>query len=145
MRIRWKAEGEGLYPMKIKWWNPTRKEWSLVLQESQSEYWQQQTNPFNGQPWKALTQKYAAKKSALYPGAPILRATGAMQDTMTIQSTPKKFHVHGVEYGKYHQFGTKRMSARPWVGVPDHTMGPLADIALKHILSSKRRQRQYKI
>jgi hypothetical protein len=64
---------------------------------------------------------------------------------MTIQSTPKKFHVHGVDYGKYHQFGTKRMSARPWVGVPDHTMGPLAEIAWKNILSRKRYSRRYKI
>jgi phage gpG-like protein len=145
MSIRWKVQGDGLLPLNTRWWTPTRKEWAPVLQDSQSEYWQQQTNSFNGQPWKPLTEKYAAKKSILYPGAPILRATGAMQDTMTIQSTPKKFHVHGVDYGKYHQFGTKRMSARPWVGFPEQTLGPLTELAWKNILSRKRYSRRYKI
>jgi hypothetical protein len=145
MSIRWKVEGNGLLPMNTKWWFPTRKEWTPILESSQSEYWQTGTNPFNGQPWKSLTERYAAKKSILYPGAPVLRATGAMQDTMTIQSTAKKFHVHGVDYGKYHQFGTKRMVARPWVGVPEKTMGPLAEISLKNILSRQRYQRRYRI
>jgi phage gpG-like protein len=145
MSIRFKVNGNGLLPLNQRWWNPTRKEWSPILQESQSEYWQTETNSFNGQPWKPLTPKYAQKKNIRFPGAPILRATGTMQDTMSIRSTPKKFHVHGVEYGKYHQFGTKRMSARPWVGVPDRTMGPLADLAWKNILSRKRYTRRYKI
>jgi phage gpG-like protein len=145
MSIRFKLTGDGLLPMNLKWWLPTRKEWTPELQQSQEEYWQQETNAFTGRPWKALTKRYAAKKSILYPGAPILRATGEMQDTMTIKHTAKKFYVHGVDYGKYHQFGTKRMAARPWVGVPEKTMGPLAEFALKNILSRSRYTRHYRI
>lgn len=146
MSIRFKVQGDGLRPMNTNWWNPTRKEWTPILQDSQaSNYWKSETDAFTGAGWARLTARYAVQKSALYPGAPILRATGAMQDSMTITSTAKKFHVHGVDYGKYHQFGTRKMVARPWVGVPEQTMGPLSDIALKNVLSRSRYSRRYRI
>ena len=57
------------------------------------------------------------------PGQPILVATGALRDALTIDgsthalrdysSTQFNFGTQGLEYASFHQLGTSRMPARP--------------------------------
>jgi phage gpG-like protein len=136
--ISFKIKGNGLTPMNTRWWNPTKKEWAPVLANDQKPFWPKQSDPTTGRPWAALTPRYNSYKAQKYPGQPILRATGSMQDTMEIRVRGNVFSVWGVPYGKYHQFGTKRMVARPWVGVPDSSLEHIVPIAWKNILSRKR-------
>jgi len=69
-----------------------------------------------------LSAKYAAWKSAHYPGAPILQATRAMYEGLTDEASPFAFRqssgdsydfgTRGVTYSSFHQSGTARMPAR---------------------------------
>lgn len=116
-----------------KWWAPTREEWLPALLADNRKYWTAQTSPY-GIPWKPLTKKYQAWKSARYGGQPILRATGAMQDTAEIKSWGDRIFVRAARYGIYHQYGTNKMASRPWMGVPDLSMQRLPSISWKNIL-----------
>jgi phage gpG-like protein len=82
-----------------------------------------------------LSAKYAAAKQKRAPGAPILRVTGAMQDTAVINPKGQGFSVTSMYYGAYNQFGTSKMPARPWVGIPDDSLKKIVPIAWKNILS----------
>lgn len=131
-------KGKGLVSMNLGWWTPTRKEWTPVLHSMHPQFWAKESDPSTGKPWARLRPNYKVYKESRYPGQPILKATGTMLDTMKIRSTKDKFLVDTTNYGPYQQFGTKRMVARPWVGVPQVSMEPLSTIALKNILSRKR-------
>lgn len=137
--IKFKVEGNGLTPMNLKWWFPTKREWAPILAADQKKFWQQESSPITGAPWASLTPRYYLQKQERYPGQPTLRATGLMQDSMEIKVRGDVFSVYGPSYGKYHQFGTSRMIARPWVGVPDVSLKQIVPIAWKNILSRKRR------
>lgn len=73
--------------------------------------------------WSQLTEQYAAWKEARYPGQPILEATGALHDALTVggsahalrdnSATQFNFGTTGLEYASFHQVGTSRMVARP--------------------------------
>jgi hypothetical protein len=82
-----------------------------------------------------LSAKYAAAKQKRAPGAPILRVTGTMQDTAVINPQGQGFSVTSIYYGVYNQFGTSKMPARPWVGIPDDSLKQIVPIAWKNILS----------
>lgn len=115
------------------WWPQTRNEWLPMLLADNKKYWIAQTTP-GGLPWKPLTPKYKIWKSKHYGDAPILRLTGKMQDTAEIKSSGNRIFVRSTELGKYHQFGTRKMAARPWMGVPDMSLERLPALAWKHIL-----------
>lgn len=117
----------------LKWWPQTRKEWLPVLLVDNKKYWVAQTSP-EGIPWKPLSSKYKKWKSAHYGDQPILRATGNMQDKAEIKSWGNRIFVRSSEVGPYHQFGTSKMTARPWMGVPDTSLIKLSELACKNIL-----------
>lgn len=58
-----------------------------------------------------------------------------MQDEAEINPSGAGFKVKTTSYGRYHQYGTSKMAARPWMGVPDKSLQKLPPIAWKHILS----------
>lgn len=64
----------------------------------------------------------------------LLRETGEMFNTAVIRPLGKKFFVDTTVYGAIHQMGTKKIPARPWMGVPDVSLDTLSTIAWKHIL-----------
>ena len=132
-----KVSGNGLKPFNLNWWKPTQKEWAPVLLKDQTPFWRSQSDPSTGKPWVSLTPKYALEKLKRYPGQLILRATGAMQDGAEITPKGEGFEVKSAFYGRYHQWGTSKMTARPWVGVPDTSLKHIVPIAWKHILSRK--------
>ena len=136
--IRFKVTGNGLIPMNLNWWKPSKEEWVPVLIDDHPQFWKQQVDPTYQRPWNRLTPRYASWKSQRFPGEPILRQTGLMQDIAHITTRGNVFTVRTTPYGAFHQFGTSKMTARPWMGVPDISLQKLSDIAWKNILSRRR-------
>lgn len=136
--IRFRFKGDGMTPLSLNWWRPTQREWTPVLLDTHPAFWRRQVDPTTGRPWARLNSRYAMRKSQRFPGEPILRATGAMQDASYIYTKGDQFLVKTTPYGAFHQFGTSRMSERPWMGVPDNSLEKLVPIAWKNILSRKR-------
>ena len=129
---------QNLTPLNTKWWKPTKEEWVPVLIDDHPQFWKRQVDPTYLRPWAQLTPKYASWKAKRFPGEPILRQTGLMQDIAYIRTKGNVFLVRSTDYGKYHQFGTSMMAARPWMGVPDISLKQIVPIAWKNILSRKR-------
>jgi phage gpG-like protein len=136
--LKIKTSGNGLVPMNLKWWKPTQREWTPILLDDHPAFWRKQVDPTTQQPWQKLTRRYDAWKEQHYPGEPILRRTGLMQDASYIHTRGDKFLVTSTRYGAFHQFGTSRMVARPWMGVPDISLEQIVPIAWKNIFSRKR-------
>ena len=136
--IKFKVQGNGLTPMNLNWWRPTKEEWVPVLLDDHPQFWKRQVDPTYQQPWARLTPRYASWKNERYPGNPILRATGLMQDSAYIFTRGNKFIVRSTDYGADNQFGTPGRAARPWMGVPDISLKQIVPIAWKNILSRKR-------
>ena len=136
--IRFKTQGNGLTPMNLNWWKPTKEEWVPVLLDDHPAFWRKEADPTTGRPWAQLDPRYAAWKNERYPGNPILRATGLMQDSAYIYTVGNKFMVRSTDYGADNQFGTPKRAARPWMGVPDISLKQIVPIAWKNILSRRR-------
>jgi hypothetical protein len=136
--LRIRVQGNGLTPLNLNWWQPTKREWTPVLLDDHPQFWKRQVDPTYQRPWQQLSPKYAKWKSQNYPGQPILRATGLMQDIAYIYTRGNVFYVKSTDYGQYQQFGTSKMVARPWMGVPDISLKQIVPISWKNILSRKR-------
>jgi len=131
-------EIKNLPVINLDWWAPTQKEWAPILLKDQKPFWKDEQNPTTGRPWKALNPGYADRKSKKFPGEPILRATGRMQDTAKILPWQQGFKVQSTNYGPYQQFGTSRMPARPWMGIPPKSLAQLGVIAFKNIFTKRK-------
>ena len=124
--------------VNLGWWKPTQKEWAPILLMDHAVPWRQESDPTTGRPWASLSPKYREQKQKRYAGQPVLRATGKMQDSAKIVPKGDGFDVKTTKYGRYHQSGTSKMPARPWVGIPDKSLKQIAAIAWKHILSKSK-------
>ena len=133
---------KNLPSINTNWWKPTQRQWAPKLLEDQKPFWKQERDPTTSEPWKKLSPDYKAWKDKKYPGQPILRATGRMQDTAKILPWQQGFKVESTSYGAYNQFGTSRMPARPWMGIPPESLGQLGRIAFKNIFFSRKRKRK---
>lgn len=90
--------------------------------------------------WAQLSPAYEAWKSKMYPGNPILEASGRMKAGLTDSSSPFatrvfggdtfEFGTAGVEYASYHQLGTASMPARPPFDFSSDFERDLAEAAL---------------
>ena len=138
IRFRVDNKGKGLTPMNLNWWKPTKEEWVPVLLDDHPQFWKRQVDPTYQRPWQRLTPRYADLKAKKYGSQPILRATGLMQDASYIFTKGNQFLVRSTDYGAYQQFGTSKMPARPWMGVPDISLKQIVPISWKHILSRRR-------
>jgi hypothetical protein len=138
IRVKVDNSGKGLTPLNLNWWKPTKEEWVPVLLDDHPQFWKRQVDPTYQRPWARLTPQYAEFKGERYPGQPILRATGLMQDAAFIYTKGNVFLVKSTYYGAYNQFGTSKMVARPWMGVPDISLKQIVPISWKNILSRKR-------
>lgn len=130
--IRIKSDGK-LIRLNASWWTPTKKDWVPSLLQSNKELWLAQMSP-DGIPWKALSPAYSKWKVRHFGSLPILRLTGKMQDTSYIKVVGNTFKVVTTDEGVYNQFGTEKMPARPWMGLPQKSLSSLSQIALSHIL-----------
>jgi len=82
---------------------------------------EQQKDPSFGEPWAALSPRYAKRKAQKYgPGKKILEATGEMMASIVPESGEDYAEVViGSPYAIYHQTGTSRMPARPPLGIDE--------------------------
>ena len=136
--INFKVTGNGLVPLNVNWWKPTQREWTPILLDDQVPFWKKEVDPTYQRPWARLSPAYAKWKAQHYPGEPILRETGLMQDSAYIYTRGDQFLVKSTRYGAYNQFGTSKMPARPWMGVPDISLKQIVPISWKNILSRRR-------
>mgnify|MGYP003704873045 CR=1 FL=1 len=136
--IQFKVKGNGQVQMNLNWWKPTKEEWVPVLLDAHPQFWKREVDPTYERPWEKLSPRYAAWKRKKYPGEPILRATGLMQDSAYIFTKGDKFLVRSTDYGADNQFGIGKQPARPWMGVPDISLKEIVPIAWRNILSRKR-------
>lgn len=89
---------------------------------------------FMGSPWARLSPRYAQWKFQHFPGRPTLTRTGALRDSLTwngaglgpggIFEARPTYVLAGtsVPYGTFHQTGTVKMPARPFMPPPDPAM-----------------------
>jgi hypothetical protein len=121
-------------PLKTNWWLPTKKEWAPTLMEDNREIWPKMVSA-DGKPWKSLSPSYQKWKTETFGPGPILEETGEMLNRASLNVRGNKFVVVTNEEGVYNQFGTRKMPARPWMGVPNKSLNKLSELAVKHILS----------
>jgi len=119
--------------VNTNWWASSKNEIAKVLLEDNQQDWASERDPNTGSKWAPRKQPTG--------GWPILRRTGAMQDRTRIK--PKDsigiFVASTVSYGPFHQYGTNRMVARPWLGVPDRSLPRAAEIVGKSIFKGRSR------
>ena len=130
---------KNMLSVNLDWWKPTQKQWAPILLRDHAVPWRQESDPTTGRPWASLSKKYREKKQKKYAGQPVLRATGKMQDRAKIKPKGEGFDVKTEKYGRYHQFGTSKMPARPWMGIPDTSLKHIVPIAWKNILSKSKK------
>ena len=73
--------------------------------------------------WAPLKPEYAERKEKEYPGAPIMVRTGLLKESLLGQNPYAREDIKPLEmkvgtqvfYAKFHQKGTKKMSARPLI------------------------------
>ncbi len=68
--------------------------------------------------WAALSPNTLREKRKKYAVPNILIRTGKLRDSIKYALRGDKITLKSVaKYGKYHQFGTKKMPARPFIGL----------------------------
>lgn len=105
-----------------------REAWEVIadrFQRAERRQFQSQGGYGSGG-WDPLSPRYAAWKSRVRPGAPILVFDGDLKRSLTerpfgVEIIEPAFMVIGsdVEYGAYHQHGTDRMPRRRPVELPE--------------------------
>lgn len=125
------------------WWESSRNEIARILQEDNRAAWGEEKDPQEGQKWAPLSARYKEWKSQAYPGQPILRLTGRMQDRTRIRPEQARGFFSatmGADYGRYHMTGTSKMPARPWLGIPVMSMPRVEAAVAKAILKGPNRR-----
>jgi phage gpG-like protein len=94
--------------------------------------------------WTPLSPAYAAYKSVVLPGQPILVASGELRSSLTdpaqlvLEITPDALFLGSrVSYARYHQEGTENMPARP-VLIPAIRVWDIIDSVVKRQLGGGR-------
>lgn len=94
-----------------------------------------------GQQWAPLTEDYERRKSVVYPGQPILRASDAMFRSLvdgtsdSIEEITDRELVYGTRtrHARYHQDGTPRMPKRQILAVTDQDRREIKRIVRTHL------------
>lgn len=85
--------------------------------------------------WKPLSKKYLERKLQVKGTSKILEFHGKLKQSISTRSTGQYAKVFtGVKYGVYHQTGTRKMPARPFMpsdDIPD--MRPFDDLGIEYI------------
>lgn len=100
-----------------------------------------------GARWKTLSPAYAKRKAKLYPGKPILQASGRMYEALTGQSgdsrvikTKTEFAVGtSLSYPMMHQTGGKKLPKRPPVNFGESQKREIQKATQKGLLEILRR------
>ena len=111
---------------------PALKDISVYMKKEVMTNFKKQGRPS----WKPLSPAYAAYKAQKAGGGkPILEFHGKLKQSINARSSATKAETKtGVKYGVYHQTGTKKMPARPFMpssDVPD--MPPFDDKGMQYM------------
>ena len=106
------------------------KEAGLYMERETKINFARQSAP-DGTPWAPLAPSTLARKRS---GA-ILRETSALVNSIAARGPFQNTVRVGatMEYGVYHQFGTKRMPARPFLGIEPKHHEPIRKIVEAHL------------
>lgn len=118
--------------VNLDWWESSRGELSRILQRENQRSWESEADPNTGTKWAPRKQPTG--------NWPLLQRTGAMFDKVKVkpQNEVGIFATKSVSYGPFHMTGTSCMTARPWLGVPDSALSPMATAIAKHIFKTRR-------
>ena len=84
------------------------------------------------QPWSMATQRQYAQSGR---GGSLLYRTGALNNSIQYRLSEHTLTVYSnVGYAKYHQFGTSKMPARPFMGWVSEDINTLKQILVKGIV-----------
>jgi phage gpG-like protein len=85
--------------------------------------------------WQPLSEKYLRYKLEEKGTSKLLEFHGKLKQSISIRSTWKDAEVFtGVKYGVYHQTGTRKMPARPFMPSEDiQDMPPFDNLGMKYI------------
>lgn len=99
-----------------------------VLREDAEEAFEAEQSP-DGKKWEDLDPVYKKSRFAKGYDGKMLHRTGQLIDSLNIDYGDD-FAAVGVSesYGIYHQLGTKKMSARPFLGVSEDGIDEIKDI-----------------
>lgn len=96
-----------------------------VLEDAVAEQFDSEGRAGQGGGWDELSPKYAAWKAKKFPGSPLLVRTSRMVSGLVSSLAPTalrskdqtrmEYGTRGVEYASFHQFGTRKMPARPFM------------------------------
>jgi len=95
--------------------------------------------------WPALSPAYEGWKNAAYPGAPIMRLSDRLYESLTNQTSetiwqvgPKHIEFGSrVPYFEYHQYGTSKMPARPVLVLTDEAARQLQLMVESYVMSGR--------
>lgn len=109
-----------------------------VLREDAEEAFESEQSP-DGKKWEDLDPVYKKSRFAKGYDGKMLHRTGQLIDSLNIDYGDD-FAAVGVSesYGIYHQLGTKKMSARPFLGVSEDGVDEIKDILKNAIRSAWR-------
>jgi len=113
------------------WWKSSKRELNELVENYNRDNWPKQRDPVTLKPW--------APRKAPTGTWPVLRKTGEMQDTtkFKVGKTPMDFIAKTVNYGPFHQDGTKKMAQRRWLGIGSTLLDPMAKVIGKNIFKGK--------
>ena len=115
------------------WWDRSKNELVKVLLEDNQEDWKSEQDP--------QTQNKWAPRKPPTGNWPILRKTGKMQDGTRMRAPAVGIFSArmGAFYGTFHMTGTRKMVARPWLGIPNRTMPRMEGIVAERIFARRSR------
>lgn len=99
----------------------TRKVAGVLHQEAEKAFDQEKTP--EGESWEKLNEDYKKRRDAAGYTGKMLQVTGDLVTSLNIDYGDN-FAVIGASesYGQYHQMGTEKMPARPFLGLSDEGM-----------------------
>lgn len=108
-----------------KWWNASKKELTKLVEEANKANWPNQRDPVTKKKWAPRQQPTGTW--------PLLRRTGRMQDSAIFKPgrAPMSFVVTTTNYGPFNQYGTSKMPARRWLGIPPELGPKMGEIVFK--------------
>ncbi|QOF67438.1 phage virion morphogenesis protein [Actinobacillus sp. GY-402] len=109
-----------------------------VLREDAEDAFENERAP-TGEKWEALSLGYKKNRYEKGYDGKILHRTGLLIASLNIDYGDD-FAAVGVSepYGIYHQFGTKKMSARPFLGISEDGVDEIKEILVRQIRSAIR-------
>lgn len=111
----------------------TRKIAGVLMQDAESAF-EQETSP-EGKKWAALNERYKQWRYEKKYTGPILQRTGMLAMSLSPRfNESQAMVVAHSPYAKYHQLGTSKMPARPFLGLSDIGKEEINDIFKRYFL-----------